>query len=184
MPLANRSKAQDESATTFRRAGLVGMPDDARIEQGRCFERILVEKISPDQPALRQVQLGVGCERVFHLGGARLENVEQVPVAAIEVLEHLVQLLRGSLGIEPKHPVDDMIGAELVRRIEIARLSRRFEGPDDHPGRIGAKKEALAVQESGLGQRCSLGATAMDSRRCRWMIILTQVWFGLPQPSR
>ena len=183
MPLADRAKAQDEPATMFRRAGLVGMPDDAGVEQGRCFERILVEKIGADQPALRLVQLGMGRERVFHLCGARFENVEQVPVAAIEVLEHLVQLLRGSLGIEPKHPVDDMIGAELVRRIEIARLSRRFEGPDDDPGRIGAKIEALAVQESGLGQRCSLGAIAMDSRRCRWMMILTRAWFALPQRS-
>ncbi len=128
------------------------MPDDAWIEQGRSFERILVEKIGPDQPALRLVQLGVGRERVFHLGGTGLENVEQVPVAALEVLEHLTHLLCGSLGIEPKHPVDDMIGADLVGRIEIARLSRWFEGPDDDPGRIWPQIEALAVQEFGLGQ--------------------------------
>ena len=181
MPFANGAKAQDESATMFRRAGLIGMPDDAGIEQGRCLERILVEKIGADQPALRLVQLGMGLERVLHLGGARFENVEQVPVAAFEVFEHLAQLLRGSFGIEPKHPVDDMIGADLVRRVEIARLSRRFEGPDDDPGRIRAQIEALAVQEFGLGQRCSLGAIEMDSRRCRWMIILTRAWFGLPQ---
>jgi len=149
---ANSAKAQDESATMCRRAGLVGMPDDAWIEQGRCFERILVEKISPDQPALRLVQLGVGRERVFHLSGASFENVEQVSMAAFEVLKHLAQLLRGSFSIEPKHPLEDMIGADLVRRIEVARLSRRFEGPHDDPGRIGAKIEALAVQEFGLGQ--------------------------------
>src|SRR5215204_1611228 len=102
MPFADRAKAQDESTTMFRRAGLVGMPDDAWIEQGRCFERILVEKISADQPALRLVQLGVRRERVFHLGGARFENVEQVSVAAVEILEHLAQLLRAGFGIEPK----------------------------------------------------------------------------------
>ena len=182
MPFANGAKAQDESAAMFRRAGLVGMPDDAWIEQGRRLERILVEKIGPDQAALRLVQLGMRFERVLHLRGARFENVEQVPVAAFEVFEHLAQLLRGRFGIEPKHPVDDMIGADLVRRVEVSRLSRRFEGPDDDPGRIRAQIEALAIQEFGLGQRCSLGAIELDSCRRRWMIILTQVSFGLPQP--
>ena len=182
MPFANGAKAQDESAAMFRRAGLVGMPDDAWIEQGRGFERIFVEKISPDQAALRLIQLGMWFERVLHLCGARFKNVEQVPVAAFEVFEHLAQLLRGSFGIEPKHPVNDMIGADFVSRVEVARLSRRFEGPDDDPGRIRAQIEALAIQEFGLGQRCSLGAIELDSCRCRWMIILTQASSGLPQP--
>ena len=180
MPFANGAKTQDKPATVFRRAGLVGMPDDARIEQGRGFERILVEKIGADQSTLRLIQLGMRFERVLHLGGARFENVEQVPVAAFEVFKHLAQLLRGGFGIEPKHPVDDMIGADLVRRVEVARLSRRFEGPDDDPGRIRAQIEALAIQEFGLGQRCSLGAIAVDSCRRRSMIILTRVSSGLP----
>jgi hypothetical protein len=91
-------------------------------------------------------------ERVLHLRGARLENVEQVPVSAPEVLKYLAQLLRGSFGIKPKHPANDMIGTDLVSRVEVARLSRRFEGPDDDPGRIWAQIEALAIQEFGLGQ--------------------------------
>ena len=91
-------------------------------------------------------------ERVLHLGGARFEDVEQIPVAACEVFKHLAQLLRGRFGIEPKHPLDDMIGADLISRVEVARLSRRFEGPDDDPGRIWAQIEALAIQEFGLGQ--------------------------------
>ena len=91
MPLANGAKAQDESATIFRCAGLVGMADDAWIEQCRGFERILVQKISPDQAALRLVQLGMGFERVFHLRSARFENVEQIPVPAFEVFKHFVQ---------------------------------------------------------------------------------------------
>ena len=183
MPFANGAKAQDESAAMFRRAGLVRMPDDAGIEQGRSLERILVEKISADQAALRLIQLGMRFERVFHLCGARFENVEQVPVAAFEVFKHLAQLLRGSFSIEPKHPVDDMIGSDLVSRVEVSRLSRRFERPDDDPGRIRAQIEALAIQEFGLGQGCSLGAIEMDSCRCNWMIILTQASSGLPQPQ-
>ena len=76
MPFADGAKAQDESAAMVRRAGLVGMPDDAGIEQGRGLERILVEKVRPDQAALRLAQLGVGFEGVLHLRGAGLENVE------------------------------------------------------------------------------------------------------------
>ena len=158
------------------------MPDDARIEQGRGFERILVEKISPDQSALRLRQLSMRFERVLHIGGARFENFEQIPVAACEVFEHFVQLLRGGFGIEPKHPVNDMIGTDLVSRVEVARLSRRFEGPNDDPGRVWAQIEALAIYEFGLGQRCSLGAIELDLCRCRWMTILTRVSPGVLQP--
>jgi hypothetical protein len=57
-------------------------------------------------------------------------------VAALEILEHFAQLLCCSFDIEPKNSVDDMIGADLVRGVEIARLNRRFEGPDDDPGWI------------------------------------------------
>jgi hypothetical protein len=121
-------------------------------------------------------------ERVFHLGGARFKNVEQVAVAACEVFEHLAQLLRGNFGIELKHAVNNMIGADFVSRVEVARLSCWFEGPDDDPGRIRAQIEALAIQEFGLGQRCSLGALEPDWCRCRWMIILTQVSSGPPPP--
>lgn len=182
MSFANRAKAQDKSAAMIRCAGLVGMPDDAWIEQSRGFERIFVEKVSPDQAALRLVQLSMRFERVFHLGGARFKNVEQVPVAALEVFEHLAQLLRGRFGIEPKHSLNDMIGADLVGRVEVARLSRRFEGPDDDPGRIRAQIEALAIHEFGLGQRCSLGAIELDLCRCHWMVILTRVSLGVLQP--
>ncbi len=182
MPFANGAKAQDESAAMFRCARLVGMPNDAWIEQGRGFERILIEKISPDQATLRLIQLRMRFERVLHLGGARFKNIEQIAVATCEVLKHLAQLLRGSFGIEPQHAVNDMIGADLVSRVEVSRLSCWFEGPDDDPGRVRAQIEALALQEFGLGQRCSLGAIELDSCRCRWTIILAQVSSGLPQP--
>ena len=123
MSFANGAKAQDKSATMFRRAGLVRMPDDAWIEQGRGFS------------------------------------------------------------IQPKHPVDNMIGADLVSWVEVAGLSRRLEGPDDDPGWIGSKMEALTIQEFELGQRCSLGAIGLLFRRRHWMIIfLAQLSAGLPQP--
>ena len=52
MPLADRAKAEDEPEPAFRRAGLVGMGNDAGIEQRRGFKGIFVEKIGADQLAL------------------------------------------------------------------------------------------------------------------------------------
>ena len=95
------------------------MADDARIEQGRCFERVLVKKIRTDQIALCLCQDGMGLQCVFHLDSTRFENLEQVPVTAFEVFEHILQLLFGSVRLEPQNPVDNMIGARLVGRIEV-----------------------------------------------------------------
>jgi hypothetical protein len=61
-------------------------------------------------------------------------------VTAFEILEHFSQLPGGSLGLEPKNPVDDMIGPDFVRCIEVSGLSRRLERPDDDPGWIRAEK--------------------------------------------
>lgn len=180
MPFANGAKAQDESAAVFRRARLVGMTNNAWIEQGRGFERIFVEKIGPDQSTLRLAQWSMGVERLLHFRCARLENIEQVPVPALEVLKHLSQLLCARFGIEPKHPGNNMIGANLVGRVEVSGLSRRLEGPYDDPRRVRAQIEALAVHEFGGGQRCSLMAIGLIPHRRRWRIIfLTQVSRGL-----
>ena len=53
MPFADGAKAQDEATAALRRARLIGMGDDARIEQRRRFEGILVQEIGSDQLALR-----------------------------------------------------------------------------------------------------------------------------------
>ena len=157
MPFAHSPKAQDESTSPLRRAGLVGMADDARIEQGRRFERVLVKEIGSDQAALRLVQDGMRRQRLFHLRGARLEGLEQVPVTILEVLEHFGELPRGSPGLEPKNPADDMVGPSLIGRVEVSRFSRRPEGPDDDPGWVGAQMQDLALQDWGLRQGGSLG---------------------------
>ena len=52
MPFADRAQAEDEATPARRRAGLVRMGDDARIEQCRRLERIFVQEIRADQLAL------------------------------------------------------------------------------------------------------------------------------------
>ena len=114
MPLADGAKAQDESTAILRRAGLVRVSDDARIEQGRRLEGVLVQKICTDQSALRPIQFSMRFERLFHLVGARLEDIEQISVTTFKILQHLDQLLRGGFGIKPKNSADDMVGSDLI----------------------------------------------------------------------
>ena len=95
-----------------------------------------MQKICADQAALRLIQFGMWRERLFHLCSSRLKDLKQIPVAAGKILEHVAQLLRRGFGIEPKHPVDNVIGAGFIDRIEVSRLSRRLERPDDDPGRV------------------------------------------------
>jgi hypothetical protein len=145
MSFADGAQAQDESTAVLRRAGLVGVPDDAWIEQRRRFKRILMKKIRTDEAALRLIQFGVRLKCLFHLRSARLEEIEQIPVTAFEIFKHITELPLGSFGIEPKHPVDNMIGPDLVGWIEVAGFSRRLEGSDDDSGRVRAQMQNLAI---------------------------------------
>lgn len=138
MTLADSAKAQNELTAARRRTGLVGMPDNAGIEQSRGFKRILIEKICADQAPLRLVQFGMRRERILHLRRTCIKGVQQISVAALEIFQHIVQLLRRDLGVKLQNPVDDMVGARLISRIEVSRFDRRFEGSDDDPGRIWA----------------------------------------------
>ena len=82
---------------------------------------------------MRLVQFGMWLKRVFHFCGARLEDIDQIPVTAFEIVEHVAQLLFGSVGIEPKYPADYMISPNLVGEIEVSGFSCWFEGSDDDP---------------------------------------------------
>ena len=70
-----------------------------------------MQKIGPDQAALRLGEYGVRLECLLHLGGACLEDFEQVPVAAVEVFQHIGQLPGRGFGLQPENPPDDMVRA-------------------------------------------------------------------------
>jgi hypothetical protein len=98
-----------------------------------------MKKIRACQAALCSIQFGMRLQRMFHIRGSRLEDIEQIPMTTLEIFEHFAQLLRGNFDIEPKNPADDMIGPDLVGWVEVAGFGRRFEGPDDNSGRIRAQ---------------------------------------------
>ena len=95
---------------------------------------------------------GMVGQRIFHLRGADLEGLQQVAVTAQEILENVGQLALRRLGIKRENPFDDMVGAGLVRRIEVAGLGRRLERPDDHARRIGPQMNVLAIEDGKLRQ--------------------------------
>jgi hypothetical protein len=102
-------------------------------------------------------------ERVLHVRRARFENIDQIPVTAFEVVQHIVQLFCSGLSIELKYPTNDMVGANLIGWIEVSGFSCGFERPDDDPRRVRAQIQALAIHESELGQRGSLALFVVGS---------------------
>ena len=150
MPLPDRAKAEDETTSAFRRAGLVRMRDDARIEQCRRFEGIFVQKVGADQLTLHLGENHMRREGDFHLVGARLEARQQVAMAALEIVQHIGQVVGCGLVAKRQDPLDDMVRARLVGRFEVARLGRRLERPHDHARGIGPQMERLPVQECDL----------------------------------
>ena len=150
MPLPDRAKTEDEATSAFRRAGLIRMRDDARIEQCGCFEGIFVQEVGSDQLTLHLGENHVRRKGDFHFVGTRLEARQQVAMAALEVLKDIGQVVGRHLGAKCQDPLDDMVRAGLVGGLEVARLGRRLERPHDHARGIGPQVERLPVQECGL----------------------------------
>jgi hypothetical protein len=62
------------------------MRNNARIEQGHRFERILVHEARTDELPLRIGELSVCKERHIHFRGAGYQSRLEVAMAALEIL--------------------------------------------------------------------------------------------------
>src|SRR3979490_2786933 len=152
MPFANGTETENEAQTTLRSVRLVGMRHDRGVEQGRGFERIFVEKIGADQLALDFGKAAMRRQSLFHDVGAPSDRLQQVAMSALEILQDIGELAGNSFGIKGENPVDDVIGARLVGRVEIARFSRRLERSHDDARGIRPQVKRLAIEEGGLQQ--------------------------------
>ncbi len=97
-----------------------------------------MKKIGADQAALRLVQFRMRIERLFHLCSAGLKDLKKIPVTALEVREHVAQLMCSRFRVQTENSVDNMIGPGLISWIEVPRFNRRFEGSNDDPRRVRA----------------------------------------------
>src|SRR5689334_19736644 len=95
MSLTNGTQAQHEAQPPHRGPSLIGVGNDAWVEQRRGFERVFVQEISADQLALAIGEREVCAERLLHFIRALLEFIEQITVPALEILQDLRKLVCG-----------------------------------------------------------------------------------------
>ena len=81
-----------------------------------------MHKIGADQLTLYLCENGMRSKGVFHFAGTRLERLEQVAVATLEILEHIGELAGRRLGIERQDAADDMVRPGLVDGVEVPRF--------------------------------------------------------------
>src|SRR6478736_5585047 len=105
MPFADRAQAENESPAARRHSRLIWIGNDTRVEQRRRLERILMQEIGADQPALVKRERGMCGQGLFHLICARLEGLEQTAVASEEILENVGQLTGDGLRIQREHTI-------------------------------------------------------------------------------
>ena len=92
---------------------------------------------------------------------------------ALKVRQYVRQKAGGDFWVKGQNAFDDVVGARLVGRVEIARLCRRLERAYDHARRVGTQVERLPMQETGLRQDVlgllegQLNSDADDAKRHR-----------------
>ncbi|WP_370124110.1 hypothetical protein [Bradyrhizobium sp. USDA 329] len=71
-------------------------------------------------------------------------------MSTLEIVKDVRELGGNRFLVECENSLNDMIGAHLVGRVEIARLRRRLEWPHDDPRGVGAQMKRLPIQEGCL----------------------------------
>src|SRR5687768_14844233 len=87
---------------------------------------------------------------LFHFVGTCLEGIEQISVAALEVIEDLREQRGYRRGVERQYPVDDVIGPRFIRWIQIAWLGGRFERPYHDTRGIGSEIQRLTIEKRAV----------------------------------
>jgi hypothetical protein len=116
MPLADRAQTQDEAARARPAFRLVGMQHDARVEKCRSLERIFVQEKRADEPPLRFGKDSVIGERIFHLIGARFEQIDEIAMALVEIRQYVEKLAFRLVIGQRYDAIDNMVCARLVGR--------------------------------------------------------------------
>ena len=111
-----------------------------------------MQEVGADQLALYFGKRTVRQQRLLHFVGPALKRLQQVAVPALEILQHVGQLAGRRLRIEIENALDNMVGAGLVGRVEIARFGRRLERTHDHARGIRPQIERPPIDKSGLQQ--------------------------------
>lgn len=71
-------------------------------------------------------------------------------MSPLEIVQDIRELSGNGFRIEGENPIDDMICAHLVGRIQVAGFGRRLERPHDDSRWIGAQVQPLPVQKRSV----------------------------------
>ena len=164
VPFADGAQAQDEAQPPSGAPDWSGCGTMLGLNKRRGLERIFVQKIGADQAGAGSCVKAAWPRSASSISSARASNVSsRLRWRPWKFSSTSASWLAAVLGIERENPVDDMVGAGLVGRVEVARFGRRLERAHDDPGRIGPQIKGLPVQEGGLRQGV-LGSLEMELR--------------------
>ena len=136
VPLAGGPQAQDEPAGPGGQAGLVGVPDHRRVEQGRRFQCVLLGEVGADQQPPTLADRLVGQQVFADLVEPVQEELAGPLVPLAELPHHLFQLaLDLPLG-EGRDPGDDPLDPALVRHLERPDDDAGVGRLEDDPGAL------------------------------------------------
>ena len=142
MPLSDTAQTQYNPDSIFWRATLLGVRDNARVQQCRRFERVLVQEKGTYETALGDTEDSVWLQRGLHVGGAYIEQVNEMIVAAGEALENAFQLRGGRLRRQRHHPIHDLVDPGLVDRVAVAQFRPLAGTGAAEPGRRPAARHS------------------------------------------
>src|SRR5258708_4202966 len=113
------------------------MPDQARIEQRRRFERVFLREVRTDQELAVMTYHLIGEQILLHVIEALQKIVERLLMPAPELFHHVVEQgddfrlrKRHDPGYDPLDP----------------SLDRRVEKPEVHPGEIRPQDESGSLK--------------------------------------
>ena len=132
-------------------------PSAKRLKENQTIEDYLTEQGAGERAIFERLRV-VSQQRKDHElwtyfrrdDKTSLEGFQQIAMPALKIFQHIRQQAGGDLRVECEDARDDMVGARLVGRVEVAGFGSRFERAHDHAGGVRTQVECLAMQERGL----------------------------------
>ena len=163
MAFAGGAEAEDDAHLVRSEAGLVGRRNDAGVEKGAGFERILVGEIRTDEEFARFADCAVDRQERGHLVVAVEENGADVLVAVVEFVKDVFEGRFDGGVIEEKDAGKDV--EQAAAGFGVAGGLDHYRGherPQQNTLRIGTKFEILATDIHSWGWSRRKAAVALS----------------------
>jgi hypothetical protein len=146
MSFSKSAQTKHEAHRAFWGARLIGVKDDAWVEQRRGLEAVLLQKVGADELTLDGRKGRMHRQRGLHFFSTRLEGFEQVAVALVEIFQHIRKPRRRGIRIEGEHASNNILHTSEVGRVDVTRLDGRSERTYDNARSVWAQLQAQSDQ--------------------------------------